>query len=83
MRQNLEIGMRKLLVVVVGVNHEKKKFLVLTLICWENVFLKGRHGRLNPQNMKKNGPVVFEKIVFSKNICRRYRYLPDQGMMKW
>jgi hypothetical protein len=26
--------------------------LVLTLICWENVFLKGRHGRLNPQNPK-------------------------------
>jgi hypothetical protein len=43
---------------------KKKDFLVLNLICWENVFLKDRHGRLNPQNMKKNGPVFFEKIVF-------------------
>jgi hypothetical protein len=37
------------------------------MICWEIALLKSRHGRLNPQNMKKNGPVVFEIIVFSKN----------------
>jgi hypothetical protein len=39
-------------------------FLILNMICWEIVLLKSRHGRLNPQNMNKNGPVVFEKIVF-------------------
>jgi hypothetical protein len=34
------------------------------LICWKIVFLKSRPRRLNHQNVKKNGPVVFEKILF-------------------
>ena len=39
------------------------------MICWETVSLKSRHGRLNPQNMKKNGPVVFEKsFLVKKNL---------------
>ncbi len=50
---------------IVGVNHEKKNFFGINFdLLGKCIFKKGRHGRLNPQNIKKNGPVLFEKIVF-------------------
>ncbi len=44
----------------------KKNFFGIEFDLLGNCILKSREGRLNPQNMKKNGQVVFEKIVFGK-----------------